>query len=111
MCRYHKEFWDKKGYLYCGGNMSLNSWSLIFFGSQALLYLSIYFAMFSTPPNMLKFIFATFLWFVQLFVTLIYGMSTGQIGFVLIFFLEIAMIMFVYTVTGKMKYYDSNEPK
>jgi hypothetical protein len=91
--------------------MSLNSWSIVFFGSQALLYLSVYFAMFSVPPSIFKFIVAGLLWFVQLFVTLIYGMSTGQIGFVLIFFLEIAMIMFVYTITGKMKKYDSDELK
>jgi len=89
--------------------MSLTSWSLVFFGSQALLYLSIYFAMFSLPPALSKFIIAGLLWFVQLFVTLIYGMSTGQIGFVMMFFLEIAMIMFVYIVTGKMKYNEDKE--
>ena len=91
--------------------MSLNSWSLVFFGSQALLYLSIYFAMFSSPPALSKFIVAGLLWFAQLFVTLIYGMSTEQIGFIMMFFLEIAMIMFVYVITGKMKYNEDKELK
>ena len=87
--------------------MSLTSWSLVFFFAQASFYKSIYFAMF-TPPNPLKFMLAGLVWIVQLFVTLIYGMSTGQIGFVLIFFLEIAMLMFVYAITGKMRYHEGN---
>ena len=87
--------------------MSLSSWSIVFFFAQFAFYLSIYFAMF-TPPNLAKFALAGFTWFVQLFVTLIYGMSTGQIGFVMMFFLEVAMIMFVYAITGKMKYYEDN---
>lgn len=87
--------------------MSLTSWSIVFFIAQFTLYLSIYFAMF-TPPNVAKFILAAFIWFIQLFVTLIYGMATGQIGFVMLFFLEVIMIMMVFAVTGKMKYYEGN---
>lgn len=88
--------------------MSLSSWSIVFFVAQLAFYLSIYFAMF-TPTRFSKFFLAGFLWLVQLFVTLIYGMSTNQIGFVMLFFLEVAMIMFVYVVTGKMKYYEDNK--
>lgn len=90
--------------------MSLTSWSIVFFTAQLVLYLSIYFAMF-TPPNIAKFILATFVWFLQLFVTLIYGMATDQIGFIMLFFLEVIMIMMVYVVTGKMKYYEGNKSK
>lgn len=87
--------------------MSLNSWSLVYFCTQAMFFFSIYFAMFSkTSPA--KFLAVFIVWLIQLFITLIYGMSTQQIGFVLMFFLEIAMVMFVYTITGKMKY---NEDK
>lgn len=88
--------------------MSLSSWSIVFFVAQLAFYLSIYFAMF-TPARFSKFFLAGFLWLVQLFVTLIYGMSTNQIGFIMLFFLEVAMIMFVYVVTGKMKYYEDNK--
>lgn len=88
--------------------MSLTSWSIVFFVAQLVLYLSIYFAMF-TPPNMAKFVLAAFVWFIQLFVTLIYGMATGQIGFVMLFFLEVVMIMLVFAITGKMKYYEGNK--
>lgn len=88
--------------------MSLSSWSIVFFGAQAAFYLSIYVAMFSRP-NIFKFVLAGLMWLLQVFVTLIYGMSTEQIGFVMIFFLEIAMIMLVYTITGKMKYYEDNK--
>lgn len=87
--------------------MSLNSWSLVYFCTQAMFFLSIYFAMFS-KVSPVKFLTVFVVWLIQLFITLIYGMSTQQIGFVLMFFLEIAMVMFVYTITGKMKY---NEDK
>ena len=90
--------------------MSLSSWSIVFFIAQLAFYLSIYFAMF-TPARVGKFFFAGGLWLVQLFVTLIYGMSTNQIGFIMLFFLEVAMIMFVYVVTGKMKYYEDNKSR
>lgn len=88
--------------------MSLTSWSIVFFIAQLFFYLGIYFAMF-TPARVSKFFLAGFLWLVQLFVTLIYGMSTNQIGFVMLFFLEVIMIMFVYVVTGKMKYYEDSK--
>jgi hypothetical protein len=64
-----------------------------------------------TPPNLAKFALAGLTWIIQLFITLIYGMSTGQIGFVMMFFLEVSMIMFVYAITGKMKYYEDNRSK
>lgn len=85
--------------------MSLTAWSVVFFIAQALFYVSIYAAMF-TKVSAPKFILAVFMWFVQLFVTLIYGMSTGQIGFVMIFFLEIMMIMMVYGITRKIDLYE-----
>lgn len=89
--------------------MSLTSWSIVYFITQSLFFLSIYFAMF-TKPGLAKFGIVLVLWLLQLFTTLIYGMSTEQIGFVLIFFLEIAMVMFVYVITGKMKYYEGDRP-
>lgn len=81
--------------------MSLNEWSIVFFGFSFLYYLSLYYSMFNNPSPP-KFIFCTVIWIINSFVTLVYGMATDQIGFILLFFLEWAMIILVFTATGKV---------
>lgn len=81
--------------------MTLNDWSIVYFAVTAIYYLTIYFAMFRNP-NILKFILLVFVWLAHLVTTLIYGIMTGQIGFVLLFGLELAMIMFVYVIVSKL---------
>lgn len=80
--------------------MSLNDWSLIFFGSTFALYMMIYFAMF-TRPHMITFIFMFIIWSSNMGVKLVYGLATDQIGFVLLFFLDLLMIFLVFVIAGR----------
>lgn len=90
--------------------MSLQEWSLVVFGSTAFMYLMAYFSLFHNP-SIKKFILFIFAWVVHMVVTLWYGIATEQIGFVLIFGLEIAIIFFVYIITGKvLNYVDQESP-
>lgn len=81
--------------------MSLEAWSLVIFGTTTLLYMSVFISMFQNP-SIKKFFFVFFAWVVHLIATLWYGIATGQIGFVLLFFMELIMIVFVYIITGKV---------
>lgn len=81
--------------------MSLNSWSLVVFGFSVVYYLTIYYSMFKNP-TVPKFALLGFVWLVNSFVTLVYGIATSQIGFVMLFFLEWAMVMIVFSTTAKV---------
>lgn len=80
--------------------MSLNDWSLIIFGSTLALYMMIYFAMFS-KPNVVSFLFVFILWSISTGVKLVYGLVTDQIGFVLLFFLDLVMMLLVFAISGR----------
>lgn len=80
--------------------MSLNDWSLVLFGSTFIFYMSIYFTMF-TKPHVITFIFTFILWITNLAAKLIYGIATDQIGFILLFFLDIFMIFLVFIIAGR----------
>lgn len=81
--------------------MSLNDWSIVIFISSAIYYLAIYYTMFRNP-NTIKFFLLTIIWVFNSFVTLIYGMATNQIGFIMLFLLEWAMIIAVFIQSGKV---------
>jgi len=81
--------------------MTLNEWSILYFGITAIYYLTIYFAMFRNP-NIPKFILLIFMWIAHMSVTLAYGIFTGQVGFILLFGLELSMILLVYIMVGKL---------
>jgi len=81
--------------------MTLNDWSILYFAVTAIYYVTIYFAMFRNP-NILKFILLVLVWIAHLATTLVYGIMTGQVGFVLLFGLELAMILFVYVIVSKL---------
>jgi hypothetical protein len=81
--------------------MTLNDWSILYFSVTALYYVTIYFSMFRNP-SVPKFILLVFVWLAHLGTTLVYGVATGQVGFVLLFGLELAMILFVYIVVSKL---------
>ena len=87
--------------------MSLETCSLILFFSTACLYLTVYLSIFRNP-SVIKFLFLAFFWAFNVGATLWYGIYTGQIGFILIAGLEIAMAIFVYVTTGKAIQNDSN---
>lgn len=80
--------------------MSLNDWSLVFFGATFALYMAIYYAMF-TKPHTITFLFTFLLWAISMGVKLVYGLATDQIGFVLLFFLDLLMIFLVFIIAGR----------
>jgi hypothetical protein len=86
--------------------MSLNDKSLVLFGTAALLYMCVYAAMFLSP-SLKKFFTLALAWLVNWVATLWYGIVTEQVGFILICGLEVAMIFFVYVITGKVIQDDS----
>jgi hypothetical protein len=81
--------------------MSLNEWSIVVFIFSAIYYMTIYYSMFFNP-TFGKFFLLGFVWIINSFVTLIYGMQTDQIGFVLLFLLEWGMLILVFVKTGKV---------
>lgn len=80
--------------------MSLNDWSILIFAITFLSYMTMYFAMFS-KPSVLSFLIALLFWTATTVCKLIYGLTTDQIGFVLMFFLDIFMIFLVFVITGR----------
>ena len=81
--------------------MSLNDWSIIVFGFSAIYYLAIYYSIFKNPaPG--KFALLAFVWVINSIVTLVYGIATDQIGFILLFFLEWMMIIITFIESGRV---------
>lgn len=80
--------------------MSLNDWSIIMFASTALLYITMIWSVFRRP-SIPSFIILIFVWFASIVTQLVYGIATHQVGFVLIFFLNLALIVLVYTITER----------
>lgn len=81
--------------------MSLNEWSIVVFIFSAIYYMTIYYSMFFNA-TVGKFFLLGVVWIINSFVTLIYGMATDQIGFVLLFLLEWGMLILVFSKTGKV---------
>ena len=80
--------------------MSLNDWSLVVFGTTFIFYMSVYFAMF-TKQHILTFVLTFMLWIVSMVTRLVYGLATDQIGFVLLFFLDLFMVFLVFIIAGR----------
>ena len=81
-------------------DMTLNDWSLLIFGISALYYFIIYVTIFYKPTFM-GFILLFFTWVAHVVINFIYGVSTGQIGFVFLSFLDIVMIVCVFIIMRK----------
>lgn len=81
--------------------MTLNDWSILYFAITAIYYVTIYFSMFRNP-NILKFMLLIVVWLAHLGTTLTYGIATGQVGFILLFGLELSMIVFIYIIVSKL---------
>lgn len=81
--------------------MSLNDWSIVVFGFSVIYYLAIYYSIFKNPSAG-KFLFLALVWVINSIVTLVYGIATDQIGFVLLFFLEWMMIVIAFIESGRV---------
>jgi hypothetical protein len=77
-------------------DISLNSWSLIIFFIQVLLSISMSLAVFNggRSRGILIFIFMFFI--INQTTLVLYGISTGQVGFVLIVIFQLFLIMLSY---------------
>ena len=81
--------------------MSLNTWSLIIFASHMLFYLSMVIAI-GSNTSMFKMSIMVVSWILYQTVTLWYGISTNQIGFILIFIFQfIATFMTILISTER----------
>lgn len=82
--------------------MSLNDWSLLYFGIGAIYMFGIYFSLF-TKLTFGKILFVILAWIAHVGVTLAYGIGTGQIGFVFLFGLEVVMILLMLIQFGRIQ--------
>lgn len=80
--------------------MNLTQWSIVMFVSTAAYYCFIYFSMFS-KLNMFKFFILGIVWVLHEIVTLIYGINTKQIGFIMIFFLDWLILIAIFAISGR----------
>jgi hypothetical protein len=81
--------------------MTLNDWSLVVFAITAAYYLTIYFSLFRSP-SLGKFLILILMWIAHTAVLAVYGISTGQVGFIFIAGLEVVMVLLVYVIVGKL---------
>jgi len=72
--------------------MSLNEWSILVFAAHMFFYLSLIVATFSKPQ--LSVMLTTILTFIVVqIVVLLYGIYTKQIGFILLFFTQLLLLL------------------
>lgn len=81
--------------------MQLIDYSMLLFGTTALLYITAYAALFHNP-SIAKFIIMACAWVINTVAFVWYGIATQQLGFILIVALEFLFIFFVYIITGKV---------
>lgn len=81
--------------------MSLNTWSIIVFVATTFYFFMVFNAIFSLP-SVTKFAMLVVSWVTMVLTTLLYGLSTNQIGFVLLALMEFGSAVFVYRITERM---------
>lgn len=81
--------------------MDFNKLSLILFGVSAIFYFLMAYAILSKPV-IWKFFIVLIAWVAQQSAYIGYGIYTDQIGFVLIGFFEILMVLFLFILSGKV---------
>ena len=78
--------------------MSLNLWSIVLFVSHIFFYTSLLVAL-STKASLSKLITMICGWLVYQVTTLWYGISTGQIGFILMFIFQFIITIITILVS------------
>jgi hypothetical protein len=82
--------------------MSLNDWSLVYFATSAIYMFGIFFSLF-TKLTFGKILFVILAWIAHVAVTLVYGIGTGQIGFIFLFGLEVVMVLLMLVQFGRIQ--------
>jgi len=80
--------------------MSLNEWSLVYFGSTVLFMFMQILSLFA-KLTIGKIIFTILFWLVACAGTLVYGIATSQIGFILLFTAQILMVGIIFVFYGR----------
>lgn len=81
--------------------MTINTWSVIVFGVTAFHFVMIFISVFGLP-TVGKFVMLFISWLAMVITTFIYGMSTNQIGFVLMALMELLSVVAVFIITERM---------
>jgi len=87
--------------------MTLNDWSLLYFGISAIYAFAIYFSLF-TNLTVGKIFFVILAWLTHVGVTLSYGIATRQVGFIFLFGLELIIVILISISIGRVKNANSN---
>lgn len=80
--------------------MSLTVWSLIVFASYSLFYLSMLLAV-TLKTSITKIAFMVVSWMIYQIVTLWYGLSTDQIGFILMFIFQFIVTILTVIISAE----------
>lgn len=80
--------------------MSLNEWSLLYFGVTALYFIVLYISLF-TRLSVTKIFLSILAFMAQVGVTLAYGLSTNQIGFSLLFLFQLIIVTLMFIQYGR----------
>lgn len=81
--------------------MSLEQWSLLYFVACSVYYFSIFISLFTTL-TFGKILVALLAFSLQCGVTLFYGISTDQIGLVLLAGVQVLMVILIFTQYGRL---------
>ena len=81
--------------------MSIEQWSIVYFIFSLLYYLMILFSLF-TNLDVKKILLTILAFIVQCTVTLVYGISTNQIGLVLVAILQVIMVIIMFIQYGRL---------
>lgn len=80
--------------------MSINEWSLVYFGACALFMLMTIISLF-TKLTIGKILLTIVAWFISCGTTLVYGIYTDQFGFILLFASQIIMVITMFIFYGR----------
>lgn len=80
--------------------MTLLQWSIVMFASTFIFYFFIYYSMF-TRTSIFKFFLLAIVWILHEIITLVYGIATEQIGFVMIFSLDWVILIMIFAISGR----------
>ena len=76
-------------------DISLSNWSMIIFLMQALLYTFITLVMFAPESGRSLYVFVILTFIINQVLFVLYGISTNQIGFILIVVFQFFLVLFI----------------
>ncbi len=80
--------------------MSINEWSLVYFSTSVAFMLMTMVSLFY-KLTVGKIILTIVTWFISWITTLVYGIQTQQLGFVLLFVAQLLMVFLIFIFYGR----------